>query len=632
MINLPETDPFASFKSAVVGALESALASLGYGKIDAARLLETPDESMGDLAFPCFALAKQARKAPPAIALEIAGKIQSGREMASKTSVGGEIASVEAKGPYVNFRADASKLAQATMDSIAARGAIYGNLEKVPGKVILEHTSANPNGPLHVGRARNPIIGDTLVRIMRAAGHDLESQYYLDDIGKQVAILAWGINNIPRGKVQAPERDKKDHQLVGFYQMANKMMEEDPAVAVGINELIAKCEKVEPETMKLVESSYRPVLDGMMESLARVGVKIDSFVLESQFMRDGTVEEVTNGLSKSQFCGSEGGAKYLELSSFGISGKNTKFFFTRSDGTSLYATRDIAYHLWKFRQADRLINVLGEDHKLEARQIAIALEILGAKQAPEVVFYSFVSLPEGKMSTRRGRVVYLDDLIDEAVEQAYDAVSQKRPELSDEQKKKIAEVVGIGALRYNIIRIQPEKPIVFKWEEALNFEGNSAPFIQYSHARACSILKKSSSLSSRRVIESDSKSTSDSGGNRSGIRAMPQHRSNGSGDLPDLKDLPDFSDLRLMPAEASLVKTLAKMPSVVRQGAENRTPHVMATYAYEVAEKFNQFYRDCPVLSADERTKAFRLALVDCAKQVLANALSLLGIEAPREM
>ncbi len=600
MINLPEIDPFASFKSAVVGALESALASLGCGAADVSRFLETPEESMGDLAFPCYVLAKQARKAPPAIAGEIASKI----------SAEGTIASVEAKGPYVNFRADAGKLAQATMESIAARGAAYGNLEKVPGKVILEHTSANPNGPLHVGRARNPIIGDTLARIMRAAGHDLESQYYLDDIGKQVAILAWGVNNIPRGKVPVPERDKKDHQFVGFYQMANKMMDEDPEVAAGINALISKCETVEPETMRIVESAYKPVLDGMMESLARVGVKLDSFVPESQFMRDGTVEEVINALSKSQFCGDENGAKYLELSSFGISGKSTKFFFTRSDRTSLYATRDIAYHLWKFQQADRLINVLGEDHKLEARQIAIALEILapfgaefgatsgrsrilGTKHAPEVVFYSFVSLPEGKMSTRRGRVVYLDDLIDEAIEQAYAAVSRKRPELSEEQKRKIAEVVGIGALRYNIIRIQPEKPIVFKWEEALNFEGNSAPFIQYSHARACSILAKAAG-------------------------ALPANL--------------DFSDVRLMPAEASLVKTLARMPSAVKQSAESRSPHTTANYAYEIAEKFNQFYRDCPVLSADERTKAFRLALVDCARQVLANALNLLGIEAPREM
>ncbi|MDD5503496.1 MAG: arginine--tRNA ligase [Candidatus Thermoplasmatota archaeon] len=579
---MAEIEPFASFRNSVVLALESTVDSLGYGKIDASRPLETPEESMGDLAFPCFALAKQARKAPPVIAGEIASKI----------TVGGEIAGVEVKGPYVNFRADASKLAKATVESINSRKSEYGNLEKVPGKVILEHTSANPNGPLHVGRARNPIIGDTLVRLFRAAGHNVEAQYYLDDIGKQVAILTWGINNIPPGKIEPAERDKKDHQMVGFYQTANKMMDEDPAVAAGINELIGKCEVVDPKVMQLVEAAYKPVLEGMMTSLGRIGVKMDSFIPESDFLKDGTVEKVIEGLSKSNFCGEEGGAKYLELSSFGIQGKNTKFFFTRSDGTSLYATRDIAYHTWKLKQADRLVNVLGEDHKLEARQIAIALEILGAKTKPESVFYSFVSLPEGKMSTRRGRVVYLDDLIDEATEQAYDAVSQKRPELSEEHRRKIAEVVGLGAIRYNIIRIQPEKPIVFKWEEALNFEGNSAPFIQYSHARACSILGKAG--------------------------ALPLNL--------------DFSGLRLMPAEASLVKTLAKMPSVVRQGAESRTPHVMATYAYEVAEKFNQFYRDCPVLSADEKTKSFRLALVDCSRQVLANALNLLGIEAPVEM
>jgi len=179
------------------------------------------------------------------------------------------------------------------------------------------------------------------------------------------------------------------------------------------------------------------------------------------------------------------------MKSFGIQGRNTKFFFLRQDGTTLYATRDIAYHLWKIKQADLLINILGEDHKLESKQVEISLNLLNAKTTPHPVFYSFVSLPGGKMSTRQDRVVYLDQLIDECIERAYNEVKKRRGnELSKNKMKEISEMVGIGALRYNIIKVQPEKDIVFKWEEALNFEGNAVPFIQYAHARACSILSK----------------------------------------------------------------------------------------------------------------------------------------------
>lgn len=572
------TDPFARFRNAVLSALEDALEKLGYGKTYIEKLLEIPEKPFGDLAFPCFVLGKQAKKAPAVIADEISKIIPAG----------GYIEKIEAKGPYVNFFLNVKKVAEETLSIILSKKDMYGTIEPKKGRIIVEHTSANPTGPLHVGRARNPIIGDTLVRILCAAGYNVEAQFYLDDVGKQVAILAWGIKNI--SDVPAPERDKEDHKHVVYYQMANKRMEEEQKVAEQIDSIVNKCEKGDPETMKMIEEAYAPVLGGMIESLERINVRIDSFVKESRFIKDGSVEDVIKKLSKSKCCGVEGGAKYLELSEFGIKGKDTRFFFTRADGTSLYATRDIAYHLWKFKQAEHLINVLGEDHKLEAKQIAAALEILGVTRKPEVIFYSFVSLPEGRMSTRKGRVVYLDDLIDDAVERAYRVVSEKRPELPEEQRKRIAEVVGTGALRYNIIRMQPEKPMVFKWEEALNFEGNSAPFIQYSHARACSILKK-------------------------------------SGEPPRIPEIPAFTD-----SEIHLIKIIARFPSVIQQAAESRSPHIIAGYAYELAERFNQFYRDCPVLSAEPGIRSFRLALVGCTGHVLKNALNLLGIEAPEEM
>ena len=278
---------------------------------------------------------------------------------------------------------------------------------------------------------------------------------------------------------------------------------------------------------------------------------------------------------------------------FGIKGRNTKFIFIRKDGTTLYATRDIAYHLWKAKHADILVNVLGEDHKLESKQVEIALKLLGEKTIPKVIFYSFVSLPGGKMSTRRGRVVYLDELIDECVKRAYDEVKKRREkELSEKRMKEIAEKIGIGSLRYNIIKVQPEKDMVFKWEEALNFEGNASPFIQYSHARACSILSKKQD---------------------------------------DIKDI--NATLLSHQSEISLIKKLASLPVIIDEACEVFKPHIITTYLYEVASLFNQFYRDCPVLPEKNiKRRIGRLALVDATRIVLQNGLDLLGIDAPKEM
>ncbi|MCJ7606495.1 MAG: arginine--tRNA ligase, partial [Thermoplasmata archaeon] len=253
---------------------------------------------------------------------------------------------------------------------------------------------------------------------------------------------------------------------------------------------------------------------------------------------------------------------------------------------------DLAYHSDKFGRTDTAINVLGEDQKLGMQQLAAALSILGTDRKPEAVFYAFVSLPEGKMSTRSGKVVYIDDLIDEAVARAYEEVKKRRTDLSEERMRVIARTVGVGALRYNIIRIQAEKQIVFKWEDALNFEGSSAPFIQYAHARACSILDKAEPTE----------------------RGRPQ-----AGRLVNEH-------------ERALAKLVASFPSVVRDCADNRRAHPIATYAQDLAAQFNQFYRFVPVLRAEGDTREARLALVEAAMWTLRNALTSLGLEAPEEM
>ena len=545
--------------------------------------LEIPPENMGDFAFPCFSLAPIIKKSPMDIANNITATIQKNKW----------ITKVETKGGYVNFYVENNYLISTTLDLIFEMKEKYGDLLKKHKKVIIEHTSANPNGPLHVGRARNPIIGDTLVRIFKAAGFDVESQFYLDDMGKQVAILTWGVNNIDPKKIPKSEYEKSDHKSVGFYQAANKLMEKNEKVATDIGEIVKKLEHGEKKTIDMIHKAYAPVLKGMNESLNRINIQLDTYIPESNFVKDKTVEKVISKLKKTTYCHKEDDAYYLDLEPFGIQGRNTKFFFIRKDGTTLYATRDIAYHQWKAKQADHLINILGEDHKLESKQVEIALKLLDTNILPRVVFYAFVSLPGGKMSTRRGLVVYLDDLIEECIKRAYVEVKKRRgSELSEQQMKKIAEIVGIGALRYNIIKVQPEKDIVFKWEEALNFEGNAVPFIQYAHARACSILSK-------------------------------------------VKDTKREFDSNLLnhDSEIILIKQLAIFPLVIEEACNGCKPHIIANYLYETASKFNQFYRDCPVLpEKNTYLRNSRISLVDGARIVLKNALTLLGISAPEEM
>ncbi len=560
--------------------LTDALASLQYpGDVH----LETPPPGMGQYAFPCFTLAPVMKKAPQAIAATIAATLRPG----------GWVDRVEAKGGYVNFYLNPTRLTDATLHLILKRKDTYGWLEAHKEHVIIEHTSANPNGPLHVGRARNPIIGDTLVRLFKAAGYHVSSQFYLDDMGKQVAILAWGLKHLDPSTIPAPETDKDDHRLVGYYQRANELMEQNPSVAEEINTIIQGLEHGDPASLTMVHNAYAPVLAGIQTSLQRINIGVDAYVPESRFVLDGSVDAVIRKLKQTPYCHEEDGAFYLDVESFGIHGRNMKFFFLRKDGTTLYATRDVAYHQWKATQASALVNVLGEDHKLESRQVEIALTLLKTQPVPQAIFYSFVSLPGGKMSTRRGRVVYLDDLIEECIARAYEEVKQRRSEeLSDQQMRTIAEQVGIGALRYNIIKVQPEKDIVFKWEEALNFEGNAVPFIQYAHARACSILAKAS---------------------------VTRHSFDAS--------------LLTHPSEMLLVEQLTRFPVVIDEACQNRRPNLIANYVYETAAAFNQFYRDCPVLSESNHVlRASRLSLVDAARIVLANALAILGIAAPKEM
>ncbi|MEI6796439.1 MAG: arginine--tRNA ligase [Methanomassiliicoccales archaeon] len=571
-------DPLESFRSEAVRLIKEAAAP-----VDIDVELETPPFETADLAFPCFSLAKKMRKAPAVIA----------EEMVAKMPPSPHIRKIWAANGYINMRLDEKMLGDLTLSAVLNEKDTYGNAPSKGVRMLVEHTSVNPTGPIHVGRARNPLIGDTLARALGRCGYDVTTEYLVNDVGKQVVLLTWGVRNLGPGAEDVSEWDKADHRLVGNYKKANQLMETDPKVGEEIASMLVRFEKGDPQIVSSVKEVAERMLEGIRQSLATMNVFIDHYAWESDFILNGSAHAVVNRLKASPYCHEENGAYYLEMAEFGVVGKNTKFFFTRADGTTLYTTRDLAYHLDKFSRSDAQINVLGEDQKLGQQHLAIAMKMMGETKAPECVFYAFVSLPEGRMSTRKGVVVYLDDLIEEAIVRAEQEVELRRPEISTEKKKEIARVIGSGAIRFNIIRVQPEKQLIFKWEEALNFDGNSAPFVQYAHARACSILRKANAEAPRAAAPVDA--------------------------------------LALADGERKLIRVLAQFPTVVKDAGEKRRIHVLPAYGHELAAAFNQFYAACPVLGSGER-EATRLDLVQATRWTLRNVLDTIGITAPEEM
>lgn len=583
------------FEQQVRTAVTAALSDLGAA--DLQFVIELSSVEGVDLSVPCFPMSKAMRKAPAMVA----------EDMASRIQPSGLIAGVSAMNGYLNFVMDSKPMVAGVLNDIIERGSDYGSMPSSGLRVNVEHTSTNPTGPIHVGRARNPIIGDTLARCLRKCGHDVTTEYYVNDVGKQVVILTWGVMNVSDEVADAEreehakaaghekERDKTDHRLVAKYRVANRRMESEPEVQREIADMLRRFEDGDEEVIGNVRRTAESMLDGLRETLEAINVTLDRYTWESQFITDGTARDVVEQLKGSKYAGqTDDGAWFVDLKDFGIQGKNTKFTFTRSDGTTLYTTRDLAYHLDKFTRSDRVIDVLGEDQKLGSKQLCSALEILGKETMPEPLFYSFVSLPEGKMSTRKGVVVYLDDLIDEAVAHAYDEIKARSAtrgnDMSEERMMEIARIVGIGAIRYNIVRVQPEKQFVFKWSEALNFDGNSGPYLQYVHARACSMLRK-------------------------------------AGEFKHVTD-PDMLDDGF---EVNLVKVLSRYEEILRQAGEDKKVHLLPAYGHDVAVAFNQFYASVSVLDSGPRRDA-RLTLVECARTVMADVLGCLGMGAPEEM
>ncbi|MEJ2243778.1 MAG: arginine--tRNA ligase [Candidatus Bathyarchaeota archaeon] len=567
------------------------------------------------------------------------------------------IESVSAAGAgYVNFKVNSELFSRLTLNSVKQFDLEYGYVKtSEPQKILLEHTSVNPVHPIHIGQARNPMLGDAISRILKKRGHDVSRHYYVDDVGRQSAVIAYGYTKLGKPKPdQKPDRfiggiytvtscimevkrykkavesakttcpedlPKLNRQLDEWVSISSEIKERFPELFEKLLDEINKDTDPEHQIAKLIQNYeaeektakqlLREVcelcLSGFRETLSSVEISMDCWDWESDLIWRGDVKQTISSLKKTPYVFEENGvlefdaekvAEDLDLKpKLGISEDHeiTPLTLARADGTSLYTTRDIAYHLWKFTQAEQVVNVIGMEQTLPQLQLKLALSALGHPEyIPRLTHfaYSLVRLPGYRMSSRRGRYITLDEVMEGAAQRAYSEVSKRSPFLSEDEKQKISEFVGKGAVKYALIAVDPTKPVIFTWDRVLDFEKNSAPYIQYSHARGCSILRKASVK-------------------------------NENADYGLLTD----------PLEKDIILTLASFPEIFVDSAENLRPNSIADYVNSLADKFNKFYTKLPVIKAkSKQLAAARLALVDAVRIVLRNCLMLLGIEAPQKM
>lgn len=535
-------------------------------------LTTPPDSNLGDVALPCFAFAKQLKRSPTDIANEIKSKLE----------LADFIDRIDVNSGYLNFFINRTMLIEDVLTEIRDKKDSFGSSLIGKGKkALIEHTSINPNASPHVGRARNALIGDVIVRLLKFQGYEVDTHYFVNDIGKQIAMLLLGV------------KDKKDiafKDLLEVYININKEVEENPQLENEVFELLYKLENGDSEVKDKFRSLVEICIKGQTEILGELGIKYDTFKYESDYIWSNRVDEILELLKATNKLKEDAeGRLVLNQEEYNLPMKAPYLVLTRKDKTSLYPLRDIAYTIDKVKtDAAKNIVVLGEDQKLYFKQIKAALDILGYK-APEPVHYSFVLLAEGKMATRKGNVVLLEDFMKEALSKAIKNMKERYESVNEETAKSIA----YGAVKYAFLKIANDRNVTFEWDSALSFEGDSGPYLQYSYARINSILRKYG-------------------------KALPKKV--------------DFSLLKES-IEFEIVKELSNLQLTIDRALEETSPHIIANYVYGLAKKFSLFYHEYKVLNAEnEELKNTRLVLIDSIRQVIQICLGLLGIDAVEHM
>lgn len=566
------------------------------------QLQKTRPEFEGNLTLVVFPFVKAARKAPAQVAQEIGEKL-----------VGDLVLRFNAVQGFLNMViSHAFYLRQ--LDAIAAEED-YGQLPERQQLMMVEYSSPNTNKPLHLGHVRNNLLGASIARIQEANGWKVVKTNIVNDRGIHIckSMLAW----LRYGDGETPESSgKKGDHLIGDYyvrfdkeykvQIAELMgqgMDEETAKkeAPLIKEaqaMLLKWEQGDAEVRALWEKMNRWVYAGFDETYRRMGVSFDKIYYESNTYLEGK-SEVERGLKEGLFYRREDHSVWADLTSDGLDEK----LLLRSDGTSVYMTQDIGTAKLRFQDypINKMVYVVGNEQEYHFKVLSILLDRLGFPFGKELVHFSYgmVELPNGKMKSREGTVVDADDLMDTMVEDARSISKDKvntLPNITPEEAEEIARKVGMGALKYFILKVDPRKNMLFNPEESIDFNGNTGPFIQYTYARIQSVLRKST--------------------------------------MDDTLPLMGKAEgMELQDRELALIQRLMDYPGVIRQAGDDFSPAVICNYAYALACDFNSFYHDYSILNEEnEAVKHMRLKLARTVAKVIAHAMSLLGIEVPDRM
>ena len=563
------------FKLEVAKMLSNKIDEMNLEEIIA--LIEVPpNKDMGDYAFPCFKLAKVYRKAPPMIAQDICNKLE-------KTEY---ISNIEVAGGYVNFFVDKTLLARNVINDVLSKKDKYGHSNIGEGKTtIVEFSSPNIAKPFHIGHVRTTVIGNSLYKIYNSQGYNTVRINHLGDYGTQfgkliVAFKKWGNEDeVIESPISA---------LLKLYIQFHDEAEKDPSLEDEARAWFKKLEEEDEEAVRL----WKWFRDESLKEFSRVydmlDIEFDSYAGES-FYSD-KMPRVIDLMNEKGIMKESRGAQIVDLEEYNM----PPALITKSDGSSLYITRDIAAAIYRKENYDfdKCIYVVGSQQNLHFQQWIKIIELMGYEWANDCIHVPFgmVSLEEGTMSTRKGRVVFLEDALNKAVEKTKEIIMEKNPNVDGIDE--IAKQVGVGAVIFQELSNNRIKDYVFSWDRTLNFEGETGPYVQYTHARACSVLRKAN------------------------------------------QEVTTDIDYSLLSDEdsAEVVKLIGSFNKNIVLAMRKNEPHIITRFVLDLAQAFNKFYHDNPILVDDVNLRNARLALVEVTRQTIENALALLGMKAPERM
>lgn len=572
-----------NFKDEIAKLIAQKVEGLALSEIE--DMIEVPqDAKMGDYAFPCFKLAKVLRKAPPLIAKGIAEGLADAPLFEK----------VEQVNAYVNMFISKEEFVKDTLAEVLAKGDDFGKTDIGAGKkVIVEYSSPNIAKPFHIGHIRSTVIGNSIYKIYDALGYDVVRINHLGDYGTQFGKMICAYRHWGNKEDVIKEPIKT---LLSYYTKFHVEVENHPELDDEAREIFTRLEHGEKEEVELWQWFRDESLKEFTGVYDMLGISFDSYAGES-FYSDKMPRFVQELKDKGLLVESQG-AQIVDLEPYGLGAA----LVTKSDGSTLYITRDIAAAVYRKETYDfyKNIYVVASQQNLHFQQWIQIVELLGYEWARDCVHIPFglVSLEDGTMSTREGRVVFLEDVLNKAVDKTKEIIKEKNADASEEEIDEIAKAVGIGAVIFQELSNNRIKDYTFKWDKVLNFDGETGPYVQYTHARCASVLRKAGEAIVKKAAALEN------------------------------------VDCKYLCSESAyeLAKLLYKFPEVVADAGDKYEPSIMTRHIVDMAQGFNRFYHDEHILTDNEDEKIAKVALVIAAKDAIKNGLALLGMKAPERM